>query len=85
VASTVAPCGEWMRALSNYKAARGYTNRTNTLRAKINAKPAASFPLISSRDANLRSGPRARISYGPSFVPAVSASGGRNYRPNKEP
>jgi hypothetical protein len=84
VASTVAPSGEWMRALSNYKAAPGYGNRTNALCAKINPKPAASFPLVTGRDANLRSGPRARISYGPSFVPAVSATCARNYRPNKE-
>ena len=64
MASTVAPSGEWMRALSNYKAASGYGNRTNALCAEINAKPAASFPLVTCRDANLRSGPRARISYG---------------------
>lgn len=85
MASTVAPCGKWMRALSKYKAARGCGNRTNALCAKINAKPAACLPSVTGRDANLRSGPQARISYGPSFVPAVSATGERNYRPNKEP
>ena len=63
--STVAPGGEWMRALSNDKAARGYGNRTNALCAKINAKPAASFPLVTGRDANLRSGLWAGNSYGP--------------------
>ena len=64
MASTVAPAGEWMRALSNDKAAPGYCNRTNALCAKINAKPAASFPLVTGCDANLRSGLRARIPYG---------------------
>jgi len=53
VASTVAPCGEWMRALSKYKAARGCGNRTNALCAKINAKPATSLPSVTGRDANL--------------------------------
>jgi len=84
VASAVAPGSEWMRALSNDKAAPGYGNGTNALCAKINAKPAASFPLVTGGDANLRSGLRARISYGPSLVPEVSAIGERHYRPNKE-
>lgn len=56
MAETIAPGGEWMRALSNDKAAPGRGNRANALCAKINAKPVASFPLITSRDADLRYG-----------------------------
>jgi hypothetical protein len=56
VAETIAPVGEWMRALSNDKAAPGGGNRANALRAKINAKPVASSPLVTGRDADLRYG-----------------------------
>jgi hypothetical protein len=56
VAETIAPGGERMRALSNDNAAPGRGNRANALCAKINAKPVASFPFVTGRDADLRCG-----------------------------
>ena len=56
MAETIAPGGDWMRALPNDKAAPGRGNRANALSAKINAKPVASFPSVTGRDADLRYG-----------------------------
>jgi hypothetical protein len=42
--TTIAPGGDWISALSNDKSGPGYGEGANTLRAKINAEPAVSFP-----------------------------------------